>query len=206
MCGARRPAESPSTTSSVSLSRTGNRTNTRQTATNDQSAQDSRSQDGPEIPEPASIYSHDGVVRLTLTAAPARVTVAGRTFVTNVYNGSYIPPVLRVTRGDEVRIKYVNDIDNADIEIDRPERSNVHFHGMGISPKEPADNPYISIPSSRGDDTDVTEAARRGDPHRAIHGPQHRGHVSVSRHIAEHADNGMMANMLVRAPANAPAH
>ena len=104
--------------------------------------------DGPEIVNPPSVTSTNGVLAYTVTAAPARVTVAGRTFLSNVYNGSYIPPVLRVKRGDEVRITFVNRIDKADIEIEGPESSNVHYHGMNISPNEPADNPYISIPSS----------------------------------------------------------
>jgi FtsP/CotA-like multicopper oxidase with cupredoxin domain len=74
--------------------------------------------DGPEIVNPPTVASKDGVLEWTVTAAPARVTVAGETFVSNVYNGTHIPPVLRVHRGDEVRITYVNNIDKADIEID----------------------------------------------------------------------------------------
>lgn len=104
---------------------------------------------GPDIPPPPVVSSQAGVLTYTLRAAPASVTVAGRTFTSNVYNGSYIPAVLRVKRGDEVRITYVNDLDKADIEIDKPQSSNVHYHGMNISPNEPADNPYISIPSSK---------------------------------------------------------
>jgi FtsP/CotA-like multicopper oxidase with cupredoxin domain len=105
--------------------------------------------EGASIPEPASVTSTGGILRLILTAAPTPITVAGRTFVSNVYNGAYIPPIIRVARGDEVRITYVNNVDKADIKIAGPQMSNVHYHGLAISPDEPADNPYISIPSSK---------------------------------------------------------
>ena len=114
---------------------------------------------GPPIPDPPVAASRDGVLELTLTAAPAVVTVAGRTFRSNVYNGSYIPPVLRVWRGDDVRITFINAVDSADILIDEPQPSNLHYHGMAISPLEPADNIYISIPlrAAAPGDTVMTE-------------------------------------------------
>ena len=45
------------------------------------------------------------MLALTLTAKPSKVEVAGQSFVTNVYNGMYIPPVLRLKRGDELQLK-----------------------------------------------------------------------------------------------------
>lgn len=44
------------------------------------------------VPEPPSVASENGVLAITLTAKPASVEVAGKTFKTNVYNGLYIPP------------------------------------------------------------------------------------------------------------------
>ena len=55
--------------------------------------------EGGEVPEPISLSPVDGVLAVTLTAKPSKVEVAGRSFVTNVYNGMYIPPVLRLKRG-----------------------------------------------------------------------------------------------------------
>jgi suppressor of ftsI len=102
---------------------------------------------GEDIPEPPEIRSSNGVLDVTLEGAPARVTVAGRTFVSNVLNGRYIPPVLVVQRGDEAHIRFVNMIGKADIEIDGPQPSNIHTHGMAIPPVQPADNAYIGVPS-----------------------------------------------------------
>ena len=115
--------------------------------------------DGQEIPEPASVSSKNGVLEYTVNAAPAQVTVAGRTFLSNVYNGSYLSPVLRLSRGDELRVTYTNNIDKADIEIDGPQSSNI----LALSPNEPADNSYISIPSSK--------AAGHSGPAAAGHDP-----------------------------------
>src|SRR5213596_831639 len=53
--------------------------------------------------DPAVVASHDGVLALTLTAARGRVQVGGRRVTAEVYNGSYVPPTLRVQPGDVFR-------------------------------------------------------------------------------------------------------
>ncbi len=108
------------------------------------------SADGPNIAEPPSLTPIDGVLDFTLTAKPARVEVAGRTLVSNVYNGLYIPPVLRLRRGDELRLKFVNEIGPSDMEIKQREVSNVHYHGMAIRPVQPADDVYMLVPPAGG--------------------------------------------------------
>src|SRR5205809_5515204 len=61
--------------------------------------------------DPAVVASHDGVLALTLTAARGRVQVGGRRVTAEVYNGSYVPPTLRVQPGDVVRLRLVNALD-----------------------------------------------------------------------------------------------
>jgi suppressor of ftsI len=102
---------------------------------------------GPLLVEPTEIVSHGGVLELTLEAAPSRITVAGQTFSSNVYNGQYIPPVFRLRRGEELHLRLVNKIGPADVQISQSQATNMHFHGMSISPKPPADDIYITIPS-----------------------------------------------------------
>lgn len=98
------------------------------------------------IPQPEVIESVNSLLDVTLQAGPAKVIVAGRTFLSNVYNGSYIPPVLKAQRGDKVRIKLVNNIGPADIMISKPQSTNLHYHGMNIAPQEPADNVFVLVP------------------------------------------------------------
>jgi suppressor of ftsI len=108
------------------------------------------SANGPPIPEPPSVTPVDGVLDFTLTAKPARIEVARRALVSNVYNGLYIPPVLRLRRGDELRLKFVNETGPSDMEIKERELSNVHYHGMAIRPVQPADDVYMLVSPAGG--------------------------------------------------------
>jgi FtsP/CotA-like multicopper oxidase with cupredoxin domain len=100
---------------------------------------------GPEITEPEILSSRNGVLQVTLTQAPARVTVAGRSFTSNVFNGQYIPPVLKMQRGDRLELQLVNRIDKADIQIDGPQQTNLHYHGMVVPPVAPGDDVFLDV-------------------------------------------------------------
>ncbi|MBS1178879.1 MAG: hypothetical protein H6R06_3291 [Proteobacteria bacterium] len=100
---------------------------------------------GPEIPEPEILSSRNGVLQVTLTQAPARVTVAGRSFTSNVFNGQYMPPVLKMQRGDRLELQLVNRIDKADIQIDGPQSTNLHYHGMVVPPVAPGDDVFLDV-------------------------------------------------------------
>lgn len=114
-----------------------------------------------DIPTPRVLYSENGVLSATLTAAPAEVTVADRSFVSNVFNGDYLAPVLRLQRGDRLRLTFVNRIDRADIEIEGPEPSNLHYHGMAIPPVAPADDIFLSVPSGAGTSAHIAHGGLR---------------------------------------------
>ena len=62
-------------------------------------------------------------------------------------DGQYIPPVFRLRRGEELQLRLVNKIGPADVQIDGTQGTNLHYHGMSISPRPPADDIYITIPS-----------------------------------------------------------
>lgn len=75
---------------------------------------------------PPEIHSDNGELRTTLTAAEATVQVAGKSVRTIVYNGEYMPPLLRVKPGDTL---YLN-LDNQ-----TGEPTNEHYHGLNVSPR-----------------------------------------------------------------------
>jgi FtsP/CotA-like multicopper oxidase with cupredoxin domain len=105
-----------------------------------------------DLPNPPEISSRGGVLEATLTAAPSRVRVAGRSFTSNVFNNHYTAPTLRVRRGDEIRLRLRNRIADAAVQIDGPELTNVHYHGMDVTPVPPGDNVYIRVkPGGRYD-------------------------------------------------------
>jgi FtsP/CotA-like multicopper oxidase with cupredoxin domain len=99
-----------------------------------------------DLPNPPQIVSENGVLRGTLTMAPAPITVDGRTVTSNVINGNYMVPTMRIRRGDTIRVRVVNRIGAADVAIDGPQPTNIHYHGMDVRPKRgDGDNVYIRI-------------------------------------------------------------
>src|SRR2546426_4231801 len=96
--------------------------------------------------DPAVVVSHDGVLELTLTAARGATQVGGRRVVAQVYNGSYLPPTLRVQPGDVVRLRLVNALD---------ETTNLHLHGLAVSPLGASDNVFLHIAPGRTQDYEI---------------------------------------------------
>ena len=80
--------------------------------------------------------SHHGVLNVTLVVSARRVTIAGRRILAKVYNGAFTAPTLVAWPGDEVRVRLVNHLD---------EPTNLHFHGLAVSPGGHADNIFVSV-------------------------------------------------------------
>ncbi len=86
-----------------------------------------------ESPVRASV---DGLLDTMLTARRGPTTAAGHTFTALTYDGLFPGPTLRVRPGDTLRIALVN-------ELDKP--SNLHVHGMHVSPRDNGDNVFLHI-------------------------------------------------------------
>ena len=87
--------------------------------------------------EPAEIRSQGGVLNATLTAAPGPIQLGEVTLPGMLYNGAYLPPVLRAHMGDVMRIAFRNALPD--------EPSNLHFHGMAVSPQGNSDNVFVHV-------------------------------------------------------------
>ncbi|MDB5419511.1 MAG: hypothetical protein JWP50_2930 [Phenylobacterium sp.] len=98
---------------------------------------DARAEHGPALVQPPEIRSRNGVLEATLTAAPGAVQVGQFSFPGRLYNGAYLPPLLRVRTGDVMRIRLRNRLP--------VEPTNLHFHGMGVSPRGNSDNVFIHV-------------------------------------------------------------
>ena len=85
------------------------------------------------------VVAHNGVASLTLHAVRDG---AGRDAFS--FNGQTTPPVIRVSPGDTLNITYVNDLPPASGEQCSigpcQNMTNLHFHGLGVSPKAPEDD------------------------------------------------------------------
>jgi suppressor of ftsI len=86
--------------------------------------------------QPSVVASRAGVLRLSLTPELSTVEVAGRQVALMAYNGQYIPPTLRVRPGDTIRLRFPN-------ALDQP--TNLHVHGMAVSPLGASDNVFLRI-------------------------------------------------------------
>ena len=91
---------------------------------------------GEKLTAPAVLSSATGNLTLTLEAAAGRGTLAGRDATTLRYNGSVPGPTLYLRPGDHLGIDLVN-------HLDQP--TNLHTHGLQVSPQSNSDNPFVMV-------------------------------------------------------------
>jgi suppressor of ftsI len=90
----------------------------------------------PEFENPPELVSRDGVLEATFTVETAQIDVAGKQLTTQLYNGLYVPPTLRVRRGDTIKLHLKNRIS---------QQTNAHYHGMNVSPLGNSDNVFVHV-------------------------------------------------------------
>ncbi len=88
------------------------------------------------FPEPPTIESHDGVLNETLTATTDTIHVNHHTYEGFEYDGSTPGPTLVICRGDVVHVNLVNKL---------PLPTNLHVHGLHVSPEGHSDNIFVSV-------------------------------------------------------------
>lgn len=72
-----------------------------------------------------------------LDAEPTRFDLSGRTVWGESYNGSFVGPTLHFAPGEHVALTLVNKLSTA---------TNLHFHGLHVSPSGDSDNVLLAIP------------------------------------------------------------
>jgi FtsP/CotA-like multicopper oxidase with cupredoxin domain len=86
---------------------------------------------------PSEMSSSGGQLRMELTISEQQNKVGDLRFTSTVYNGDYAAPLLRVRPGDTVNLRLRN--------LTRHEPSNVHYHGLEVSPKTPGDSIFVQV-------------------------------------------------------------
>ena len=86
--------------------------------------------------EPAIQRSEAGLLEVRLEAALGTHEVAGRQATTLGYNGGIPGPTLRLRPGDTLRIDLVNQLE---------EVTNLHVHGLHVSPEDNGDNVFLAV-------------------------------------------------------------
>ncbi|MGW7007735.1 multicopper oxidase family protein [Streptomyces sp. NPDC054933] len=91
---------------------------------------------GPPLQDPPELISRHGVLRAQIVVERRKVQVGARTLYALTYNGRYMPPTLRLRPGDRLDLTMTNRTS---------EGTNLHVHGLHVSPLSPGDDIFISI-------------------------------------------------------------
>ena len=88
------------------------------------------------FPEPPIRFSHGGVLVTRLRASVSPVTIDHRRYTTMNYEGSYPGPTFVLCPGDRFVVHLQNDL---------PLDTNLHLHGLHVSPSGSSDNVFLNI-------------------------------------------------------------
>ena len=100
---------------------------------------------GRALTEPEVLRSSGGSLRVTLRATQGPTRVAGRDATTLSYNGGLPGPTLHLQPGDRLQVRLVNDLDAA---------TNLHVHGLYVSPLDNGDNAFVVVQPGKSFDYD----------------------------------------------------
>ncbi|MFF4733971.1 multicopper oxidase domain-containing protein, partial [Streptomyces mirabilis] len=89
-----------------------------------------------DLRDPAQIVSRNGLLRTRIVVERKKVRLAGRDLWALTYNGMYMPPTLRLRPGDRMEVSFENKLDH---------QTNLHVHGMHVSPAGHSDNVFLKV-------------------------------------------------------------
>jgi FtsP/CotA-like multicopper oxidase with cupredoxin domain len=118
--------------------------------------------EGAPLVEPELRRSVGGELRTTLQLRYAYKDVGGSRLYMRTYEGMIPGPTLRLSRGDVLRIRIVNDLppnrDPMPAYIDQPHHlntTNLHFHGSHVSPSGISDNVMRAMEPGESYDVEI---------------------------------------------------
>jgi len=118
--------------------------------------------------EPAVVDSVDGTLDLDLRVAESEVVVGGATVRMLTYNGTVPGPTLHLRPGDRLRVRLTNGL---------VEPTNLHTHGLEVTPTGSSDNPFLRI--EPGESLDYTIDLPTDHPSGVFwYQPHHHGMVA----------------------------
>lgn len=89
-----------------------------------------------EFSTPDEYVSRDGLLSATLKVTREPVILNGEPIVGTLYNGTFVGPTLRLRQGERLELLLDNQL---------PELTNLHFHGLHVSPEGISDNVFITV-------------------------------------------------------------
>ena len=102
-------------------------------------------------PERSRLTSQGGLFAADITATEQTVPLAGRSAQLLAYNQQVPGPLWEAQAGDTVQVNFTN-------RLSAP--TNLHFHGLHISPTGNADNAFLKVPSGERQQYEFTIPAK----------------------------------------------
>jgi FtsP/CotA-like multicopper oxidase with cupredoxin domain len=91
--------------------------------------------------QPANLnVATPATLHLRLVAEPKQFDISGKKVWGESYDGDYVGPTMHFVPNENVVLTLVNHLAT---------ETNLHFHGLHVSPSGNADNPYISVPPNK---------------------------------------------------------
>ncbi|TFD59195.1 multicopper oxidase family protein [Cryobacterium suzukii] len=144
---------------------------------------------GADLVQPTELRSSNGVLTVALESSSQHVSIAGRDVRALSYNGGVPGPTLRVRAGDILNVSLRNGLTDP---------SNLHVHGLHVSPENNSDNMFVTIEA--GDSFDYQyELPNNHAPGVYWYHPHHHGFV------ADQVFGGLYGAIIVEDPEEIPA-
>ncbi len=86
--------------------------------------------------QPEELRSRDGVLEVEFESREREVEISGRKVRGTVYNDAFVGPTLRLAPGDSLRLRLKNGLE---------QHTNIHYHGLHVSPSGNSDNIFLMI-------------------------------------------------------------
>jgi FtsP/CotA-like multicopper oxidase with cupredoxin domain len=101
-----------------------------------------------------NISTTPGIVEVNLEAKVAPINVNGVTANLMTYNGTYPAPTIKVKKGDLLKVHFKNSLPYSGVNMAGEARdlTNLHTHGLHVSPKGNSDNVLLGFMSGESSD------------------------------------------------------
>jgi FtsP/CotA-like multicopper oxidase with cupredoxin domain len=104
-----------------------------------------RTASGAALQEPPALRSSGGVLKLALEAREGPIRLGGRAATALSYNGGLPGPTFQLMPGDRLQVRLLNRL---------ADPTNLHVHGLHVSPAGQGDNVLIAVPPGSAWDYD----------------------------------------------------
>ncbi|TFC25196.1 multicopper oxidase family protein [Cryobacterium sp. TMT1-3] len=144
---------------------------------------------GVALVQPTEMRSTNGMLTVALESSPQQVSIAGRTVRALSYNGGVPGPTLRLRAGDTLNVNLRNGLTDP---------SNLHVHGLHVSPENNGDNMFVMVDPGGSFDYQYKLPANH-PPGVYWYHPHHHGYV------ADQVFGGLYGAIIVEDPEEIPA-